>query len=133
MAAMYDKILVSLRTPIIKYGERTLQQAIDITKTFGGKLFILHIQQEGGYFESIQKETEGIVKRMAPDLDFEVIVTSGDLIDCMTGAIRDNKINLVVIGARRRGALDSLLDGIVDIDFSGEIIKKIPCSMIIIK
>lgn len=152
---MFQKILVPLDGS--EPSSKALEYGIDVAKRFGSEIILLHIYSRGVPFVTpeagalptptvasaeITVEVIEAAKRMGnkilaeakhtvekQKIPVKTVLEEGDVVHEIVRTAKEEKIDLIVMGARGVGRIKELLLGSV----SHGVCRKAPCSVMIVK
>ena len=142
------KILVP--TDFTEDSDRALREAIDIAAVSRGKVYLLHVDQNGcpsssgmpssirTVIDAVEKNDEVIARQkmleeirkvaMQTDVEIEIDERHGVTFEQILAYMRDKLIDLVVIEPHaKKGVLKSLLGGVTD-----RLLKEATCTMLVL-
>ena len=127
-------ILVSVRYPVNKNGKKTLKYAYFLAKLINAKLKIVHVIPKEFTIdpEIIKKNTTKKIKPLMPD-GTPVIIYFSNLITGLKRAVKENRADLLIMGAHKRNLLDNILEDVIDMDVTARIVRRIQCPVLIVK
>jgi universal stress protein A len=139
------RILVVSRSTI--HCKKALQYGIALAKLFNSKLFVLHVIHDPFNIDgwnlpipSLKKEYENLVKKereeidgiikseQANGLDITEWIRNGKPIDEVFAAIKEEKIDLVIIAGHEEGRFEHFLFGRA----VEALTRKMPCSILLV-
>ena len=119
------RILVSLRYPVKKMQMKTLEKTISLFPK--ARLFVLHISEKAD-----AEKTKSLVREKFGK-NAHVLKGKGEIHKEINKAVKNNSIDIVVLGQHRRNAMDIMLDGLVETDTSILLLKKIKAPVLVVK
>jgi nucleotide-binding universal stress UspA family protein len=144
-----QKILVVTRST--QYCRRAIHMGISLAKKYAAEIVVLHVIHDPfdmkgwdlamPYDESMMKEYKKIRKRIRKDLskmihsektqglDIKELIKQGEPVNLVLKTIKQEKIDLLVMIAHHESFLGRLFFG----DIIEKIIRKIPCSVFLVK
>ena len=131
---------VLFATDLSDAASAAIPYAKQIAKTYGAHLFVLHVrppvvnpmtppQTWVNTEEAARNEDERHRKELTAvfaETDANILIQEGDLQSILASAIRDNKIDLVVIGTRGRSGVKKFFMGSV----AEEIFRQVSCPVL---
>ncbi len=141
-----SNILVVSR--MVKYDAQAIQTGASLARTYGARLTIIHVihdpfgiegwnlpmpNLEKDYQKLLKKTREGLDKlaeqERAAGTNIEVLIKEGEPTKEILQAVKERKIDLLVMLAHEEGHLEHFLFGRSNHD----LILKLPCSILLIK
>jgi universal stress protein A len=140
------RILVVSR--VTKYCVKAVHYGVSLSRKYGAELFVLHVVHDPLMFgawnlpkPSLEEDYRKEIKKTKEDLDAIInsekgkglsvheIIKEGDPTKEIFSAIKENKIDLVILLTHEEWRLEHFLFG----RSNEEIIRKIPCSVLLVK
>jgi len=134
------KILVGLDLDVSS--RQVLETTAFLSRAFGSRVCLLHVIEgitpqriTEDFFESVRAAAELSMKRAAETLDSETakktetIVTHGHAFAAIIKKAREEKADLICIGARRKEGLAEVILG----GTAQKIVRKAPCPVLVVK
>lgn len=133
MVKTIKNIIVCVRYPINKNGKKTIKYAKFLTKLLKSELKLVHIIPKEFTIkpEIIRKNTNKKIKSLISSND--IIIYFDSLTSGLKKTVKENHVDLLIMGAHKRNLLDNILEGMVDMDITARIVKKVPCPVLIVK
>jgi nucleotide-binding universal stress UspA family protein len=113
--------------------------AAGLAKSFGAKLYALHVQEPANYalppeiWQTVQltREKEGQILRDAvkhdfPEVKAEILEGEGNVWGAIEAAIKMYRIDLIVVGTRGRTGVEKILLG----SQAEEVLRRAPCPVL---
>ena len=139
---MFEKILVPLDGS--EYSITALKMAVQMAHKFNGKITLIHVYSIGGlaisptpvheFIEAIRKVGTGILadgeKRVkAEGVQVETLLMEGHAVEQIVKVCRENKFDLIVMGARGLSRIKEMLLGSV----SDGVTRHAYCPVLVVK
>ncbi len=140
------RILVAIR--LSKYDGKAVHYAASLARTCGAELYLLHViydpfgikgwnlpvpNLEEDYRREIEKAKKGLDQMIAAErasgLPIQELIREGEPAKQIMQTVQDEQIDVLVLLAHEEGKLDHLIFG----HTYDEIIKKLPCSIFLVK
>jgi nucleotide-binding universal stress UspA family protein len=131
-----------------KYCRKAVHYGVSLSKKYGAELYVIHVVQDPFIFwgwnlhvQSLQEEYKKLLKESREELHATInsekkkgvsikeLLKEGDPEKEIFKAVRDEKIDLIVMLAHEEGHLEHFLFG----RSNEEIIRKMPCSVLLVK
>jgi nucleotide-binding universal stress UspA family protein len=139
---LFEKILVPLDGS--EYSITALKMAVQMAHKFNGKITLIHVYSIGGlaisptpvheFIEAIRKVGTGILadgeKRVkAEGVQVETLLMEGHAVEQIVKVCRENKFDLIVMGARGLSRIKEMLLGSV----SDGVTRHAYCPVLVVK
>ncbi len=145
---MYNPKNILVVSRMVKYDAQAIQTGASLARTYGAKLTVIHVihdpfgvegwnlpmpNLEKDYQKLLKKTREGLDKlakqERAAGTNIEVLIKEGEPTKEILRAVKERKIDLLVMLAHEEGHLEHFLFGRSNHD----LILKMPCSILLIK
>ncbi|MBF0505490.1 MAG: universal stress protein [Nitrospirae bacterium] len=145
---MHDIKRILVVSRMTKYCQRAVHYGISLARSYGAELYVIHVihdpltygtwnlpkpSLEEDYKKEIKKSKENldavIIAEKGKGLAVKEIIKEGNPTEEIFAAIRDNDIDLVIMLAHEEWRLEHFLFG----RSNEEIIRKMPCSVLLVK
>ncbi len=145
---MHDIKRILVVSRMTKYCRKAVHYGISLARSYGAELYIIHVVYDPLTFgawnlpkPSLEEEYAREIKQSKKDLDAIIniekgkglnvkeIIKEGNPTEEIFGAIKENKIDLVIMLAHEEWRLEHFLFG----RSNDEIIRKMPCSVLLLK
>ena len=130
-----------------QYCKKTVHCAVSLAAKYGAELSVIHVidtlwlqgwnlpmismaEERKSDMERIKAELDNIIADETKEgVKIKTIIKEGDPIEEILKLIEEEKIDLVILRARKEGRIEHLLVG----SSNDEIIRKMPCSIFLVK
>lgn len=145
---MQDIKRILVVTRVTKHCRKAVHYGISIARSYGAELYVLHVIHDPLIFgawnlpkPSIEEEYRKELRKSKEDLDacisaektkglpIKEIIKEGNPTDEILAAIKDNKIDLLIMLSHEEWRLEHFLFG----RSTEEIVRKMPCSVLLVK
>lgn len=145
---MQDIKRILVVTRMTKHCRKAVHYGISIARNYGAELYVLHVIHNPLIFgawnlpkPSLEDEYKKELKKSKEDLDtcisaektkglpIKEIIKEGNPTDEILAAIKDNKIDLLIMLSHEEWRLEHFLFG----RSTEEIVRKMPCSILLVK
>jgi len=141
-----ERILVVSRST--KDCRKAVHYGVSLSRKYGAALYVMHVMHDplifGGWnlpFPSLEEEyrkmlkeakeelTAIIKKEQSDGLDIKELIKEGKPAEMVLSAVKEENIDLIIMLAHEEGRLEQILFG----QSSKEIIRALPCSILLVK
>jgi nucleotide-binding universal stress UspA family protein len=145
---MHDIKRILVVSRMTKYCRKSVHYGISLARNYGAELYVIHVVHdpltfgawnlprpslEEDYIKEIKKSKEDldtcIIAEKGKGLSIKELIKEGNPTDEIFDAIKENKIDLVIMLAHEEWRLEHFLFG----RSNEEIIRKMPCSVLLLK
>ena len=145
---MHDIKRILVVSRMTKYCRKSVHYGISLARNYGAELYVIHVVHdpltfgawnlprpslEEDYIKEIKKSKEDldtcIIAEKGKGLSIKELIKEGNPTDEIFDAIKENKIDLVIMLAHEEWRLEHFLFG----RSNEEIIRKMPCSVLLVK
>jgi nucleotide-binding universal stress UspA family protein len=145
---MHDIKRILVVSRMTRYCSEVVHFGISLARNYRAELYVIHVIHDPLTFgawnlprPSIEEDYRKEIKKSKEDLDacitaekgkglpIKEIIKEGNTTDEIFAAIKENKIDLVIMSAHEEWRLEHFLFG----RSSEEIIRKMPCSVLLLK
>ncbi len=145
---MHDIKRILVVSRMTKYCRKAVHYGISLARSYGAELYVIHVVYDPLTFgawnlpkPSLEEDYKREIKQSKEDLDaiihiekgkglhIKEIIKEGNPTEEIFASIKENKIDLVIMLAHEEWRLEHFLFG----RSNEEIIRKMPCSVLLIK